>query len=92
MTVSKTIAVATPTCETLRSNSCTFTLAVKDADYDHTYEPDKIDAEKAIERARTGIDCLSQARTTNPDQVQMMCVNIIASDTQRKHMRGNRAR
>lgn len=61
------------------------------ADYDHTYEPDKIDAEKAIERARTGIDCLSQARTTNPDQVQMMCVNIIASDTQRKQMRGNRA-
>ena len=63
----------------------------QDADYDHTYEPDKIDAEKAIERARTGIDCLSQARTTNPDQVQMMCVNIIASDTQRKQMRGNRA-
>ena len=58
------------------------------ADYDHTYEPDKIDAEKAMERARTGIDCLSRARTTSPDQVQMMCVNIIASDTQRKYMRG----
>lgn len=61
------------------------------ADYDHTYEPDKIDAENAIASARSGIDCLSQARITNPDQVQMMCVNIIASDTQRKHMRGNRA-
>lgn len=58
------------------------------ADYDHTYKPDKIDAAEAIDSARSGIDCLSQARTTSPDQVQMMCVKIIASDTQRKYMRG----
>ena len=56
------------------------------ADYDHTYEPDKSDAQEAIELARYGIDYLSGARTTSPDQVQMMCVITIASDTQRKHM------
>ena len=56
------------------------------ADYDHTYEPDKSDAENAIEQARSGIAYLSQARTANPDQVQSMCVRIIASDAQRRHM------
>jgi hypothetical protein len=56
------------------------------ADYDHTYEPDKSDAQDAIERARYGIDYLSEARTTSPDQVQRMCIETIASDTQRKHI------
>ncbi len=60
----------------------------QNADYDHTYDPDKSDAEDAIASARSGIECLSQARTTSPDQVQMMCVKILASNTQRKHMRG----
>ena len=56
------------------------------ADYDHTYEPDKNDAQDAIKHARYGSRYLAMARTTNSDQVQMMCVAIIASDTQRRHM------
>ena len=50
-------------------------LSRQRADYDHTYEPDKSDAQEAIELARYGIDYLTEARTTNPDQVQTMCVN-----------------
>jgi hypothetical protein len=61
-------------------------LSRQRADYDHTYEPDKSDAQEAIELARYGIDYLTEARTTNPDQVQTMCVTTIASNTQRKHM------
>lgn len=61
-------------------------LSRQRADYDDTYEPDKSDAQEAIERARNGIDYLSQARTTSPDQVQRMCIETIASDAQRKHI------
>ncbi len=61
-------------------------LSRQRADYDHTYEPDKSDAQEAIERARYGINYLSEARSTSPDQVQRMCIETIASDTQRKHM------
>ena len=56
------------------------------ADYDHTYEPDKSDAESAIKQARFGIECLSRARAENPDQVQIMCVSILATDVQRKQI------
>ena len=86
-------------CETLKGNNrgddnlrefakrfVLLYLSRQRADYDHTYEPDKSDAQEAIERARYAIDYLSQARTTCPDRVQMMCVTTIASDTQRKHM------
>ena len=61
-------------------------LSRQRADYDHTYEPDKSDAQEAIERARYGINFLSRARATSPDQVQMMCIETIASDAQRKHI------
>ena len=61
-------------------------LSRQRADYDHTYEPDKSDAQEAIERARYGINYLSEARSTSPDQVQRMCIETIASVTQRKHM------
>ena len=56
------------------------------ADYDHTYEPKKSEAHEAANDARSGIQCLTRARAANPDQVQMMCVTIIASNAQRKHM------
>ncbi len=56
------------------------------ADYDHTYDPKNRDAENAIEQARAGIEYLSRARVENPDQVQMMCVKIVATDAQRKQI------
>lgn len=61
-------------------------LSRQRADYDHTYEPDKSDAQEAIERARYGIDYLSAAQATSPDQVQRMCIETIASESQRKHI------
>ena len=61
-------------------------LSRQRADYDHTYEPDKSDAQEAIERAQNGINYLSEARTTSPDQVQRMCIETIASDSQRKYI------
>lgn len=61
-------------------------LSRQRADYDHTYEPDKSDAQEAIERARYGINFLSRARATSPDHVQMMCIETIASESQRKHI------
>lgn len=86
-------------CETLKGNNrcdgnlrefskrfVLLYLGRQRADYDHTYEPDKSDAQEAIELARYGIEYLAGARTTSPDQVQMMCITTIASDTQRKHM------
>lgn len=86
-------------CDTLKGNSradpnrrefakrfVPLYLSRQRADYDHTYEPDKSDAQEAIERARYGINYLSEARTTSPDQVQRMCIETIASDTQRKHI------
>ena len=62
-------------------------LSRQRADYDHTYEPNKNDAQKAITDARNGIRSLKTARTNNPDQVKMMCVAILATDTQRKYMK-----
>ena len=86
-------------CETLKGNNrcdpnlrefanrfVRLYLSRQRADYDHTYEPDKSDAQEAIERALYGINYLSEARTTSPDQVQRMCIDTIASDTQRKHI------
>ena len=56
------------------------------ADYDHTYEPHKREAYDAINAARAGIEHLSRARAASPDQVQMMCVKIVATDAQRKQI------
>lgn len=56
------------------------------ADYDHTFDPDKSEAYNAIYQARAGIEYLSRARVENPDQVQMMCVKIVATDAQRKQI------
>ena len=56
------------------------------ADYDDSYEPSKDDARVIVATARRGVESLRQARTASPDQVQAMCVAMIAGPAARKRM------
>lgn len=53
------------------------------ADYDHFYKPAKRDALNAISAARRGLSNLESARKTKKDQLQAICVAIIAKDRRR---------
>ena len=56
------------------------------ADYDDAYEPKKDDALAAIATARRGVECLRQARNSCPDQVQAICVAMVAGPAARRRM------
>lgn len=56
------------------------------ADYDNDYEPTKDAASESIVISRTGIDCLRHARDVRPEQVQAMCVAMIAGPATRRRM------
>ena len=56
------------------------------ADYDHRSTPTKRDAQKSLETARLAIDQLNRAARNSPEQVQAVCVTMIASDRTRKRM------
>ncbi|MCQ3809477.1 MAG: hypothetical protein KTV68_02870 [Acidimicrobiia bacterium] len=53
------------------------------ADYDHNYKPAKRDALDAISAARQGLINLESARKTSKDQLQAVCVAMIAKDRKR---------
>ena len=53
------------------------------ADYDHTYKPAKRDAFDAISAAKQGVTSLESARKTSKDQLQAVCVAMIAKDRRR---------
>jgi uncharacterized protein (UPF0332 family) len=57
------------------------------ADYDVEYTPTKKDAMTAVRRAERTIDALAKARSACPDQLQVMCVTMLASPQTRKRMR-----
>ena len=57
------------------------------ADYDFSYAPSKPDTEVLLVRASDGIRSLESARKTAPDQVQVMCLAMLANPSVRKHMR-----
>lgn len=56
------------------------------ADYDNSYEPTKDTARRAVATSRTGAECLRQARDVRPEQVQAMCVAMIAGPATRRRM------
>ena len=56
------------------------------ADYDHRSIPTKRDAQKALDTARLAIDQLNRAARNSPEQVQAVCVAMIASDRARKRL------
>ena len=56
------------------------------ADYDDAYEATKDDVRVALATARRGIECLRRARNASPDQVQAMCVAMIAGPAARRRM------
>ena len=56
------------------------------ADYDHRSIPTKRDARKALDTARLAIDQLNRAARNSPEQVQAVCVAMIASDRTRKRL------
>lgn len=61
-------------------------LARHRADYDLAYAPTKRDALTAIERAKRAISDLAGARQKCPDQLQAMCVAMIAGPNLRRRM------
>ena len=56
------------------------------ADYDHTYRPNKSDTLDAIDRAEEGIELLSNSRETCLEQLQMVCLVMIADKSTRRRM------
>lgn len=61
-------------------------LARHRADYDLTYTPTKRDALTAIDRAERAVKNLGEARQRCPEQLQAMCVAMIASSNLRRRM------
>lgn len=53
------------------------------ADYDHNYKPAKRDALDAISAAKQGVADLESVRKTSKDQLQAVCVAMIAKDRKR---------
>ena len=53
------------------------------ADYDHNYKPAKRDALDAISAAKQGVADLESVRKTSKDQLQAVCVAMIAKDRTR---------
>lgn len=56
------------------------------ADYDYAYTPRKSDALKAIARARIAIRSLARARSSCPDQLDMVCLAMIATERTRRRL------
>lgn len=56
------------------------------ADYNHRSIPTKRDAQNALDIARVAIDQLDRAARNSPEQVQAVCVAMIASDRTRKRL------
>ena len=56
------------------------------ADYDYTHTPNKGDTLKAIEQARNGIRRLKRARGKCPEQLDIVCVAMIAGARTRRRM------
>ncbi len=61
-------------------------LARHRADYDLGYAPTRADAVTAVARARRAIDSLAEAHRTCPDQIQAMCVAMVAAHGLRRRM------
>lgn len=61
-------------------------LARHRADYDLTYAPTKRDTLTAIDRAKRTVADLGEARQHCPEQIQAMCVAMIASSNLRRRM------
>lgn len=57
------------------------------ADYDVEYTPTKKDALTAVQRADRAIQALAKAKAACPDQLQAMCVAMVATSQARKRMR-----
>lgn len=60
--------------------------AREDADYDGDYVATEGDAREAIAAARDGVEHLHRARTVAPEQVNAMCVAMIAGPAERRRM------
>ena len=56
------------------------------ADYDYTHIPNKDDTLKAIDHAKIGIGSLKKARDRCPEQLDIVCVAMIASGSTRRRM------
>ena len=61
-------------------------LARHRADYDLAYTPTKADAQTAMQRAERALVELANARRSCADQLQAMCVAMVASPNLRKRM------
>jgi DNA-directed RNA polymerase subunit H (RpoH/RPB5) len=57
------------------------------ADYDVEYTPTKKDAIIAVQRAERAVDALAKARSACLDQLQAVCVAVIATNQARRRMR-----
>lgn len=57
------------------------------ADYDVEYTPTKKDAIIAVQRAERAVGALAKARSVCPDQLQAVCVAVIATNQARRRMR-----
>ena len=77
----------TPTCDQSLLDFARHFIELQEsrisADYDHFYKPDKRDALKAIGAARRGLSDLESARQDKKDQLQAVCVAMIAKDRRR---------
>ncbi|MCY4423048.1 MAG: hypothetical protein OXC06_08270 [Acidimicrobiaceae bacterium] len=79
-----------PVCDAdlLRSaDACRWLLGAReDADYDHLTSHTKQEAEKAVVRARLAISQIRRAATNSPQQVQAVCIALIASPASRRRL------
>lgn len=56
------------------------------ADYDLWYAPTKAEATTAIQRAERALEALQLAQSQSPEQLQAVCVAMVASPGTRKRM------
>ena len=61
------------------------------ADYGYGYVPKKSETKVILRRARDGVRSLESARTADPEQLQVMCVAMSASQSVRRRMRPTRS-
>lgn len=80
-----------PPCDTdlaeFGSLFCVLRDAREQADYDHLWTATKRDADDAIGHADLAIDHLRTAARRSPQQVQAVCLAIIAGNATRKRLR-----
>lgn len=57
------------------------------ADYDHSFTPSKQDAVTALQLAEEGIRGLDAARAEAPDQLELLCIAMLATQRTRKFLR-----